>query len=149
MDEYGYLKDLSINELVNIIQEMIDFEETQEALSILKRKDLAKALELGSDIIKNDMGDDYLQGVVWIVLFYKNEKRMIQVLLEREARIGKTLLDDVINDMVLGYDKLKYLKGTPFAELVKSSYDALSDDEKSKMFWNKYAQFYEMYFELE
>ena len=149
MDEYEYIKDLSTKELVYIIKNILGFEETGYALSILEERDFDKALELGSDNIKNDKGDDYLQAIAWDIFFDKNEENMIQVLLEREARIGKELLDDVINDMVLGYDKLKYLKGTPFVELVNSSYDALSDDEKSKMTWNKYVQFYEMYFESE
>lgn len=145
MEEYEYLKDMSVNELVDIIRKMIDFEETEKALSILKRRDPGKALELGIDIIKNNKGDDYLQAIAWGILFFKNKERMIQVLEEREANIEKALLDDVIKDMVRCYDELKHLKGTPFAERIKSTYEALSDYERSRMTWNKYREFCDMY----
>lgn len=51
MEEYEYLEDLYCEELVKFISEMLDFEETTEALMLLAEKDSCKALELGKDII--------------------------------------------------------------------------------------------------
>ncbi len=54
MEEYEYLENLNSEELVKLISEMIDFEETTKVLMILEEKDSQKALELGKDIIKNN-----------------------------------------------------------------------------------------------
>ena len=64
MEEYVYLDDMDIEELIQLINEMLDFEETTKALMILEEKDAKKALEFGKDIIKNNKGDDYLQATV-------------------------------------------------------------------------------------
>lgn len=117
MEEYEYLENLNIEELVKLIREMLDFEETTKAFMILEEKDSQKALELGKDIIKNDKGDDFLQATIWNVLFFDNQKDMIDVADERIEEIGKTLLDEIIIDLtnhktVINKDFLEKLRNT-------------------------------------
>lgn len=99
MEEYEYLKNLNISELVGLVSEMLDFEETTKALMILEEKDLQKALELGKCIIKDNKGDDYLQATVWNVFFFDNQKDMIEAIDKRNEEIGRMLLDEIIIDL--------------------------------------------------
>lgn len=99
MVEYEYLENLNCEELVKLISEMLDFEETTKALMILEDKDSQKALELGKDIIKNNKGDDYLQATVWNVFFFENQKDMVDAIDKRKEEIGETLLDEIIIDL--------------------------------------------------
>ena len=147
MDEYEYLKELDINGLVEIIERMDDFEETQRALNLLESREFDKALELGIDILKNNKGDDFLQAAAWDFLFYDGQDKIIAALEAREAPMGKTLLDDVMHDLVC-YE-LEEFKGTSFVALIKKTYESLSDSEKDSMTWHDDKPFYKMYFESE
>ncbi len=138
MEEYEYLEKLNIEELVKLISEMLDFEETTKALMILEEKDLQKALELGKDIIRNNKGDDYLQATVWDVFFFKNQKEMVDVIDKRKEEIGKALLDAVIIDLT--NHKVDISKD--FFEKLKKTY--MSIDNKTDMRC-KYEEFLEYY----
>lgn len=99
MEEYEYLENFDTEELIGIVREMLDFEETAKALMILTERDMNSAVELGKDIIKNDKGDDYLQATVWDFLFFENQEDMLEAVEAREKEPGKALLDDVIVDL--------------------------------------------------
>ncbi|MDE6673193.1 MAG: hypothetical protein K2K19_00050 [Acetatifactor sp.] len=99
MEEYEYLENFDTEELIGIIREMLDFEETTKALSILTERDMKSALELGKDIIINDKGDDHLQATVWDFLFFENQEDMLGAVEAREKEPGKALLNDVIVDL--------------------------------------------------
>ena len=99
MEEYEYLENFDTEELIKIVREMLDFEETPKALMILEERDMKSALELGKDIIKNDKGDDYLQATVWDILFFENQEDMLAAVEAREKELGKALLDDMMVDL--------------------------------------------------
>lgn len=138
MEEYEYLENLNSEELVRLISEMFDFEETTKALMILEEKDSQKALELGKDIIKNNKGDDYLQATVWNVFFFENQKDMVDVIDKRKDEIGKTLLDEIIIDLT--NHKVDICKD--FFEKLRKTY--MSIDNKINMSC-KYEEFLEYY----
>ena len=58
MEEYEYLQNLNENELIQIINEMLDFEEVTKALMILVEQNMEKTIELGYAIIAENKGDD-------------------------------------------------------------------------------------------
>lgn len=140
MERYEYLESLNSEELVEIIVEMLDFEETTKAIMILEEKDLKRATELGEDIIKNNRGDDYLQATIWNVFFFDNQKLMINALEQRKEEVGKTLLDEIIIDFTnhkvnLSIDTIIRLKKT---------YESISKENKMDMRC-QYAKFLEYY----
>lgn len=143
MEEYEYLENLNIEELVNLISEMLDFEETTKALMILDEKDKKKALELGKDIIKNDRGDDYLQATVWNIFFYENQQEMLEVVDERKEEIGKTLLDEILIDLT----NHRVTTSKRFLEKLKNAYMSISNENKLNMRC-KYEEFFKSYFEI-
>jgi len=140
MEEYEYLEKLNDEELVKLISEMLDFEETTKALMILEEKDSKKALELGKDIIKNNKGDDYLQATVWNVFFFDNQKDMITVVDERKEEIGRTLLDEIIIDLT----NHKAVISKEFLEKLRNTYMSIGNENKINMRC-KYEDFLEYY----
>lgn len=123
MEKYEYLENLNSEELVKLINEMLDFEETTNALMILEEKDIKKALELGKDIIKNDRGDDFLQATVWNIFFFENQQDMIEAVDERKKDIGKTLLDEIIIDLT----DQNIVTSKEFFERIRNTYMSISN----------------------
>lgn len=138
MEEYEYLESLNSEELIKLISEMLDFEETTKALMILEDKDSQKALEIGKDIIENNKGDDYLQATVWNVFFFENQKDMVDVINKRREEIGKTLLDEIIIDLT----NLRIVIRKELFEKLRKAY--MSIDNKINMRC-KYEDFLEYY----
>lgn len=142
MEEYEYLENLVSEELVKIISEMLDFEETTKALMILEERDSKRALQLGKDIIKNNKGDDYLQATVWDILFFDNQKDMIDVVYKRKEDIGKVLLDEIIIDLTNN----KVVCNKNFIIKIKNAYMSISNNNKVNMRC-KFEEFFKRYFE--
>lgn len=142
VENYSYLREKDIKELITIIKSMIDYDEVVEALLIIKSKNISKALELGIEIIEKDKGDEYLQAIVWDYLFFGNEIEMIQAVDNRKKQIGKALLDDVIVDLTNYKSKIKV--SNSFLNKVARSYEGLSDEKKKLMRCN-FNEFLEVY----
>ena len=139
MEEYEYLENLNSEELVKLISEMLDFEETTKALMVLEEKDSQKALELGKDIIKNNKGDDYLQATVWNVFFFENQKDMVDVINRRKEEIGKTLLDEIIIDLT--NHKIAICKD--FFEKLRKTYISIDNKINMRCKYEKFLEYYE------
>ncbi len=139
MEEYEYLENLNSEELVKLISQMLDFEETTKALMILEEKDSQKALELGKDIIKNNKGDDYLQATVWNVFFYDNQKDMIDVIDKRKEEIGKTLLDEIIIDLT----NHKVAISKDFLEKLRKIYMSIDNKIGMRCKYEEFLEYYE------
>lgn len=139
MEEYEYLENLNSEELVKIISQMLDFEETTKALMILEEKDSQKALELGKNIIKNNKGDDYLQATVWNVFFFDNQKDMIDVIDKRKEEIGKTLLDEIIIDLT----NHKVAISKDFLEKLKKTYMSIDNKINMRCKYEEFLEYYE------
>lgn len=139
MEEYEYLENLNSEELVKLISEMLDFEETTKALMVLEEKDSQKALELGKDIIRNNKGDDYLQATVWNVFFFENQKGMVDVIDRRKEEIGKTLLDEIIIDLT--NHKVAICKD--FFEKLRKTYISIDNKINMRCKYEKFLEYYE------
>lgn len=139
MEEYEYLENLNCEELVKLISEMLDFEETTKALMVLEEKDSQKALELGKDIIKNNKGDDYLQATVWNIFFFENQKDMVDVINRRREEIGKTLLDEIIIDLT--NHKVAICKD--FFEKLRKTYMSIDNKINMRCKYEEFLEYYE------
>lgn len=87
-------------------------------------------LEKGTNLLSYiKTGDDYLQATVWDMIFDINPIAVIESLTNRDKRLGKTLLHDVLEDLNIGYH-YKNLKGlsSEFTEKLKLSFDLLNKD---------------------
>jgi len=128
-EELIYIKDLSNEELVDIISNIWGFEEAAEALLQLTERIPGKALELGIDILENDKGDDYLQASVWDMIFDIDPGLIIESLSKRSGILGKILLHDVLEDLNIEYYFKDLSKlSLEFTNKIIQSYSSLDKD---------------------
>ena len=102
--DFSYIKSLSTSRLVEIINNVEGYEETQEAITELKNRDVILALELGSKIITNNLGDDYLQGYVFGLMYHINPKETLKCLLLRKEAPGIVLFRDVLEEILFDFN---------------------------------------------
>ena len=140
MEDYEYLQALNKDELIQIINEMIDFEEVTKALMILEEQDMEKAVELGYEIIAENKGDDYLQATTWDITFQEDSKKMIEALEKRKDNIGKVLLNDIIIELAV---KKVYVK-KELIKMISDSYLYFYKENAEELTCD-YAEFCQMY----
>lgn len=142
-EELVYIKELEAYKLIEIVQDILGFEETSAALLELYNRDINIAFELGIDILDNNKGDDYLQAIVFDIIYDINPNRTLDSICKRKAEIGVVLLGDIMSEMSIDYyssteieipDKLLYM--------LLRRYSSLSKYEQEKII-NYYIEFEE------
>ena len=128
-EDLDYIKDLSTDELTKIISNILGFEETDEALFQLEKREPQKALELGIEILEEDKGDDYLQASVWDIIFRLNPEQVLNAVSRRTQSLGKELLYDMLRELNRGF-YIKYTRHLPETIIHKilRAYAALPED---------------------
>ena len=128
-EDLDYIKDLSTDELTKIISNILGFEETDEALFQLEKREPQKALELGIEILEEDKGDDYLQASVWVIIFRLNPEQVLNAVSRRTQSLGKELLYDMLRELNRGF-YIKYTRHLPETIIHKilRAYAALPED---------------------
>ena len=111
-DDLMYIKNLKVEELIDIVSNIWGFEEASEALLRLEKENPQKALELGIEILENDKGDDYFQATVWDIIFNLDPVTVINSLKKRKEKLGKVLLYDVLKELNSGF-YLKEIRDLP------------------------------------
>lgn len=137
-DDLMYIKNLKVEELIDIVSNIWGFEEASEALLQLEKENPQKALELGIEILENDKGDDYFQATVWDIIFNLDPVTVINSLKKRKEKLGKVLLYDVLKELNSGF-YLKEIRDLPEAVInrIINDYNDLPpnlDDELSAEF---------------
>lgn len=102
-DDFTYIKNLEISELVDIVSNIWGFEETSEALIQLEKENSQKALELGIEILENGKGDDFLQASVWDIIFNLSPEKVLNSLSRRKKDLGKVLFYDILKELNSGF----------------------------------------------
>ena len=126
--ELDYIKELKTTELVRIIENLEGYEETSEALWVLRKRDPQKALELGMDILENDKGDEFLQAITWNFIIDIDVAKTINAIVERTAKIGNVLLKDIIKEVCF----IKDLSLLPqsLVKQIEQGYEMFSEKDK-------------------
>lgn len=137
-DNLTYIKNLKVNELIDIVSNIWGFEEASEALLQLEKENPQKALELGIEILENDKGDDYLQASVWDIIFNLDPETVINSLKKRKEKLGKVLLYDVLKELNSGFylNEIRDLPETVIDRIINDYNDLPKnlDDELSTEF---------------
>lgn len=137
-DNLTYIKNLKVNELIDIVSNIWGFEEASEALLQLEKENPQKALELGIEILENDKGDDYLQASVWDIIFNLDPETVINSLKKRKEKLGKVLLYDVLKELNSGFylNEIRDLPETVINRIINDYNDLPKnlDDELSTEF---------------
>ena len=77
-EKYKYLESKSLSELIEIIDNFNDMDETVEALDILSDLDSEKTLEKGINFLRNNDGDEYFQAMIIDTLDYIDINKVIK-----------------------------------------------------------------------
>ena len=142
---YSNVSELTTEELLALITEILDIEEVSFALDELYKRDPAKAMELGRDILEQYLGDRYMQASV-VRFFSSCNKAYLVDYINRHL----DTMDSYVYTSVL--DFLMYEAGQPFEPKIADSllkrvfdkYQSYSNDEKRKAAEN-YEYFKEVY----
>ena len=89
-----YLKKIDTSKLIEIIECLEDYEEVSEALVELSTRDNDKMLELGANILTRELGDKYLQGLTFGLVYGSNAKLAIGIVENKIDRMVPTVTDD-------------------------------------------------------
>lgn len=140
-DELEYIKELETSKLIEIIQDILGFEETSAALLELYNRDINKTFELGIDILENNKGDDYLQATVFDIIYDINPMGTMNCIYKRKADIGVVLLGDIMSEVSSEiYKKTNIEIPDDLLNLLLERYHNLSEYEQNKII-NDYTEF--------
>lgn len=129
-EEYNYLKSKNLEELVNIIDDFNDMDETVEAMQVLWEMDREKALEKGINFLWNNAGDEYFQAMIVDIIDDIDFCKVLDCLTLRKDNIQAYLLGEIMKQMVI-YTSYKYVTG--YVNLVNKQYMLLNEKEKRKI----------------
>ena len=138
----AYLKQQPTEELIRIAEGIYGPAAAESALYVLNRREPQMALEIGLDILANAREDKYLQDGVWSEFFYENKELLIQTVNERSAPIEDSLLNEIVEDLLIWYPELDVPKD--FLEKLADTYEGYSQAEKDAVHCD-FEKFLELY----
>ena len=98
-EDYKYLESKSINELIEIIDNFTDIDETIEALYILSDLDEEKTLEKGMYFLWNNEVDEFFQARVVGLLGFIDIDKVFYCLINRNDEIQPYLLGNLMREI--------------------------------------------------
>ncbi len=129
-ESYKYLESKSINELIEIIDNFTDMDETIDALYILSDLDKEKTLEKGLNFLWNNAADEFFQaGVVGLLGFIDIDK-VCYCLINRNDEIQPYLLGYLMEE-ISGRGKNE--KIIEYVNVIYKKYSLLDSDEKNSI----------------
>lgn len=129
-EQYSYIKSLSVEELVKIIDDFNDMDATEEALLALREKNEEKVLEKGLSFLRNNEGDEYFQAMIIDIIEGIDFCKTLECLSQRKDNIQVYLLGHVMNEMVI-YASCDYVH--KYVNFVINQYRFLNEKEKNKI----------------
>ncbi|BCJ99110.1 hypothetical protein [Anaerocolumna chitinilytica] len=133
--DFLYIKTLKTQELLTIIQNIEGFEEAGEALLELKGRDSQLALQLGGKIITDNLGDDYLQGFAFILLYGIDPEAALKSYYVRKEKPSAKLFIDVCEELESDFflDKRPSFLTNTLLEFLTLQYEKLEPAEQRKI----------------
>jgi hypothetical protein len=132
IEKQKFWESKSVEELIEEIEEIYDFETLGDALIALEKKAPRKAIELGTDIIKNDKGDQFLQADIVTILFDNYAEEIIHAIENRQKPIEWCLLEEIVSQIEHFHRQNKQVD-VPKSVLEKIFYSYEIFDRKEKI----------------
>lgn len=129
-DEYGYIRDKSTEELINIIEKKIDMDVTVEAMIELSDRDERKTLELGIKLLKNNEGDTYFQAMIFDIIYSFDYCKVLECLIGRKDNIEAYLIGHIMEIMAIRGEKEVH---SGYINYIIKQYCLLDANEKNKI----------------
>lgn len=129
-EDYKYLESKSINELIEIIDNFTDIDETIEALYILSDLDEEKTLEKGMYFLWNNEVDEFFQARVVGLLGFIDIDKVFYCLINRNDEIQPYLLGNLMRE-ISGRAKNENI--VEYVNVIYKKYISLDSDEKNSI----------------
>lgn len=136
-ENYEYLKSKNVEELLKIIQDFNDMNETAKALDLLSDENSEQALEEGLNFLINNAGDEYFQAMIIDTLDYIDINKVINCLKNRKDSIQPYLLGEIMHEMtVYALD----ISIDDYLDFIMKEYNSLDNRDKERIH-EKYTEF--------
>lgn len=136
-ENYEYLKSKNVEELLKIIQDFNDMNETAKALDLLSDENSEQALEEGLNFLINNAGDEYFQAMIINTLDYIDINKVINCLKNRKDSIQPYLLGEIMHEMtVYALD----ISIDDYLDFIMKEYNSLDNRAKERIH-EKYTEF--------
>lgn len=136
-ENYEYLESKSIEELLEIIHNFNDMNETAKALDLLSDENSEQALEEGLNFLINNAGDEYFQAMIIDTLDYIDINKVINCLKNRKDSIQPYLLGEIMHEMtVYALD----ISIDDYLDFIMKEYNSLDNRAKERIH-EKYTEF--------
>lgn len=129
-EDNKYLESKSINELIEIIDNFTDIDETIEALYILSDLDEEKTLEKGMYFLWNNEVDEFFQARVVGLLGFIDIDKVFYCLINRNDEIQPYLLGNLMRE-ISGRAKNENI--VEYVNVIYKKYISLDSDEKNSI----------------
>lgn len=129
-EEYDYIKSKNVEELLKIIDDFNDIDETVEAMLVLWERDEEKTLEKGISFLENNEGDEYFQARIVNVINDIDFCKVLVCISQREENIQAYLLGEIMKQMVI-YASYSYVHN--YVGFVIDQYRLLNEREKKRI----------------
>lgn len=129
-EDYDYLKSKNVEELVKIIDDFNDIDETTEAMIILWEKNREKTLEKGISFLTNNEGDEYFQAMIIGIINDIDFNKVLNCIEHRKDSIQPYLLGEIMKQMVI-YASYDYIP--KYVNFVMKQYELLNKNEMEQI----------------
>ena len=132
--DYNTIEKLSDEELIELIKTIVDIEKVPSSLNELYKRNRELSLKLAQNILKEDIGDIYLQGAVIDFIFEHNKLYIFNFFQENLGEISYYLFGCILENFTVE-SKQKFAKKITKETLDKiiSYYNDYSDIERNKI----------------
>ncbi|WP_355323471.1 hypothetical protein [Paenibacillus jiagnxiensis] len=140
-----YIKNLSTNDLVELIKRLENYEEVSSALTELSQRDKTILIPLCHNILRADLGDEYLQAIAFNLLYTSDREKAMEVIKAKLESVSSSVLGEIFDN--LSADSLQPFGISLSSEFLQSLADRyldFSDDDKKRIHEN-YEWFKESY----
>ncbi|MBD7911794.1 hypothetical protein [Clostridium cibarium] len=129
-EDYEYLKSKNLEELLKVIDDFNDMDETVEVIDILSDINSEKALEKGINFLWNNAGDEYFQAMIIDIIDDIDFHKVLDCLTHRKDDIQAYLLGELMNEMVIHSSDKCVIK---YIDLINNQYTLINEKEKKRI----------------
>jgi hypothetical protein len=131
IDFSEYVKKLDTYKLIEIIEALEDYEEVSAALTELSARDKNRMLELGNNILSKELGDKYLQGFTFSLVYGCEPKKALEIIGQKIDKVDPIMLRDIMDELATDcfQDIAKEIPDKLLME-IKDRYMKLTKDSK-------------------
>lgn len=145
-DPEFYFKNLTDDELRNIVEDLNDFDDVSSALTELSARDKKdEVIKFSDKILEENLGDEFLQESAFNLLYATDAEKGVKIIGLRTPDASPALLAEMMNS--LASNSLQPFENSLPNSLFKSIVDRFSnfDGEDQERIYDDYEYFIEKY----